>query len=153
MRYFLALGAVLVSVTALHAALPDEMLPDPALEARARSISKELRCVVCQNQSIDDSSAPLARDLRLIVREQLVAGKSDQDVKAYLVKRYGTFVLLKPPINTATLALWFGPLLLALLGGWSVSRYFLSRKPQTATPAADLSADEQERARKLLDQL
>jgi len=91
---------------------PSEMLADPALEARAEVLSKELRCVVCQNQSIDASNAPLARDMRLLVRERIAAGDSDAQAKAYLVERYGNFVLLKPPFQPNTLLLWFGPLLI-----------------------------------------
>jgi cytochrome c-type biogenesis protein CcmH len=89
---------------------PDEMLADPVLEARAIEISKELRCVVCQNQTIDGSNAPLARDMRLLVRERLVAGDTDAQAKQYLVARYGNFVLLKPPFQKDTLILWLGPL-------------------------------------------
>jgi len=88
---------------------PDEVMTDPALEARARGLSKELRCMVCQNQSIDDSDAPLARDLRLLVRERLKGGESDQQVLDFLVARYGDFVLLKPPFNWHTALLWLGP--------------------------------------------
>lgn len=96
---------------------PDEMLQDPALEARAETLSKELRCVVCQNQSIDASSAPLARDMRLLVRERIAAGDTDAEAKAYLVERYGNFVLLKPPFQADTLLLWFGPLLILVVAG------------------------------------
>jgi len=94
---------------------PDEMLADPGLEARAAALSKELRCVVCQNQSIDASNAPLARDMRLLVRERIAAGDSDAQAKAYLVERYGNFVLLKPPLQPNTLLLWFGPLLILVV--------------------------------------
>lgn len=96
------------------AVLPSEMLTDPALEARARAISQELRCLVCQNQSIDDSDADLAHDLRVLVRTRLQAGDSDAQVRAYVVKRYGDYVLLNPPLKTATLILWLGPLLMVL---------------------------------------
>ncbi len=95
---------------------PDEMLADPALEARARALGKQLRCLVCQNQSIDDSDAPLARDLRRIVRERLLTGEDEAAIKAYLVDRYGSFVLLEPPFAPATLLLWLGPLLVFLAG-------------------------------------
>jgi cytochrome c-type biogenesis protein CcmH len=88
---------------------PDEMLSDPRLEQRAQHVSKELRCVVCQNQNIDDSAAPLARDMRLLVRERLTAGDTDEQAKAYLVARYGNYVLLKPPFQPNTWLLWFGP--------------------------------------------
>ncbi len=96
-------------VGAAWAVQPDEVLSDPALEARARALSKELRCMVCQNQSIDDSAAPLARDLRLLVRERVTDGDSDQQVLDFLVARYGEFVLLKPRLNWHTLLLWLGP--------------------------------------------
>jgi cytochrome c-type biogenesis protein CcmH len=95
---------------------PDEVLPDPVLEARARTLSKELRCMVCQNQSIDDSNAPLAKDLRILVRERLVAGDTDQQVLDFLVARYGEFVLLKPRLSWHTAILWLGPPAL-LFGG------------------------------------
>src|SRR5262249_49804138 len=102
--------------TPARAVEPSEMLKDPALEARARAISRDLRCLVCQNQSIDDSNADLAHDLRLIVRERLTAGDSDQQVKEYLVARYGDYVLLEPPLKAKTLVLWFAPALLLVLG-------------------------------------
>jgi cytochrome c-type biogenesis protein CcmH len=108
---------------------PDEVLSDPKLEARARSISAELRCLVCQNQSIDDSDAPLARDLRLLVREQLKTGASDSEIRSFLVARYGEFVLLRPSFNAHTLLLWLGPLAVLLAGGavvWANAR----RKPR-----------------------
>jgi cytochrome c-type biogenesis protein CcmH len=98
---------------------PDEMLDDPALEQRARNLSQELRCVVCQNQSIDDSDADLAKDLRVIVREQLLAGQSEAQIKSYLVDRYGEFILFRPKFSVHTLMLWIGPfvVLFLLLGG------------------------------------
>src|SRR6202163_2907351 len=106
----------LVGAAPLHAVQVDEILPDPALETRARAISHDLRCMVCQNQSIDDSEAPLARDLRLLVRERIAAGDSDNQVMDFLVARYGEFVLLKPRVNRHTLVLWLlAPL--ALAGG------------------------------------
>ncbi|OYU15343.1 MAG: cytochrome C biogenesis protein CcmH [Alphaproteobacteria bacterium PA4] len=138
-----ALLALMLLTAPALAVQPDEMLKDPALEARARAISAELRCVVCQNQSIDDSDAPLARDLRIVVREQLTLGKSDQDTMAYIVQRYGNFVLLKPPVEPATWALWAGPFLvlggggLALLG-WSRRRKPADVAPLTAAEAAEL---------------
>jgi cytochrome c-type biogenesis protein CcmH len=110
----LACAALSAPVAAL-AVEPDEMLADPALEARAQAVTRQLRCVVCQNQSIDDSAAPLARDMRLMVRERLVAGDTDEQAKAYLVSRYGDFVLLKPPFQPNTWALWLGPVLILLL--------------------------------------
>lgn len=103
---------------------PDEKLDDPILEERARVISRDLRCVVCQNQSIDDSSAPLARDLRLIIRERLLAGDDNEQVVAFVVDRYGDFVLLKPPFQGETYLLWFGPALILLGGGALVIYYY-----------------------------
>lgn len=94
---------------------PDEILPDRAMETRARALSAELRCLVCQNQSIDDSNAPLARDLRLLVRERLKAGDSDAAVRTFVVARYGEYVLLRPPMNAGTLMLWLGPPVMLLL--------------------------------------
>ena len=112
------------------------MLKDPALEARARAISRELRCLVCQNQSIDDSGADLAHDLRVIVRERLTAGDSDDQVKAYLVARYGDYVLLDPPFKATTLLLWLGPAALLLLGAGGVY-VVLRRGPAEAPPPLD----------------
>jgi len=100
-----------------HAVEPGEILSDPILETRARDVSAGLRCLVCQNQSIDDSAAPLARDLRLIVREHLKAGDTDAEIRDYLVQRYGDFVLLKPPLGLSTLLLWGTPVLVVLFGG------------------------------------
>ncbi|MEK9753745.1 MAG: cytochrome c-type biogenesis protein [Rhodospirillaceae bacterium] len=120
-RWLLALALFVAIAAPAGAVDPHEKLADPALEARARDISKGLRCVVCQNQSIDDSDATLARDLRLLVRERLTAGDSDNQVVDYVVSRYGDFVLLKPPFKAATLALWAGPaviVLFALLGAF-----------------------------------
>lgn len=117
------------------------MLADPKLEARARAISQELRCVVCQNQSIDDSDAPLARDLRVIVREQLSAGRSDAETIDYVVARYGNFVLLKPPVAPATWALWAGPFVL-LAGGGAALALWLRRRGGAPADAAPLTADE-----------
>jgi len=121
---------------------PDEVLSDPALELRAREISRNLRCVVCQNQSIDDSDAPLARDLRLLVRERLKAGDSDGQVYGFLVARYGDFVLLRPPVKPATWLLWFGPAIVLVLGGIALVIWFRRRK----IVAEPLPISEQERA-------
>jgi cytochrome c-type biogenesis protein CcmH len=106
-RVVLALAFVAAMATATHAVQPDEIMSDPVKEARARDLSRELRCMVCQNQSIDDSEAPLARDLRLLVRERIAAGDSDAQVMDFLVARYGEFVLLKPRLNSHTWLLWF----------------------------------------------
>jgi len=135
--------ALLLSGTAL-AVEPSEMLKDPALEARARAISRELRCLVCQNQSIDDSNADLAHDLRMIVRERLSAGDSDAQVKAYLVARYGDFVLLDPPFEAKTLILWLGPALVLLLGAGGIYAA-LRRRPAAAAPETPLSEAERQR--------
>ncbi|MGE5272089.1 MAG: cytochrome c-type biogenesis protein CcmH, partial [Thiohalocapsa sp.] len=102
---------IVLSTHPAHAVRPDEMLADPRLEARAREIGQELRCLVCRNQSIDDSDADLAHDLRVLVRQRLTQGDSNQEVIAYIRSRYGDFVLLRPPFNTATLLLWGGPAL------------------------------------------
>lgn len=115
MRLVLVVFGLLIPAAPSGAVDPREMLSDPLLEIRARDISKGLRCVVCQNQSIDDSDAALARDLRVLVRDRLVAGDSDHDVVEYVVSRYGDFVLLKPPFKLATAVLWGGPVLFALL--------------------------------------
>ncbi len=147
----LALLALALSFAApARAVQPDEILKDPVLEARARSLSAGLRCLVCQNQSIDDSDAPLARDLRLIVRERLVAGDSDAGVKAYVTARYGEFVLLSPPFNTGTVLLWLGPFAVLALGGVLVWR----QRRVAALPAAaqDLSDQERDQLRALMDQ-
>jgi cytochrome c-type biogenesis protein CcmH len=111
---------------------PDEILADPALEQRARGLAKQLRCLVCQNQSIDESDAELAHDLRALVREQLQAGASDQEILAFLTARYGDFVLLRPPVQPATWGLWFGPLALLLVAGGGVVVYLRRRGPRDA---------------------
>lgn len=123
---------------------PDEMLADPALEARARAISANLRCMVCQNQNIDDSNAELAKDLRVLVRERLKDGDTDAEVYDYLVSRYGEFVLLRPRIETSTLILWGTPVALILIGGTVLLAAALSRRQKPAGPAP-LTAEEQAR--------
>jgi cytochrome c-type biogenesis protein CcmH len=120
-----------------HAVLPDEVMSDPAKEARARNLSRELRCMVCQNQSIDDSEAPLARDIRLLVRERIAAGDSDGQVIDFLVARYGEFVLLKPRFERQTLLLWLVPPLLLIGGGlglWLHIRRRVGSEPAAAPP-------------------
>ena len=114
------------------AVLPDEQLKDPKLEARARVIGSELRCVVCQNQTIDDSDADLARDLRILLRQRLIAGDSDRQAIDFIVKRYGNFVLMKPPLNDETWLLWLGPALLLAIGGVSVAIYWRGRTTSLA---------------------
>ena len=116
MKAIFTIVAILFFPLAALAVDPGEILKDPDLEKRARSISKGLRCVVCQNQSIDDSDAQLARDLRILVRNRIVAGDSDTAVIDYVVSRYGDFVLLKPPVKGLTLVLWFGPIFITLAG-------------------------------------
>ena len=130
---------------------PDEQMADPAMEARAHKLSRDLRCVVCQNQSIDDSDADLARDLRVIVRERLVAGDSDAEVRAYLVARYGDFVRYRPPVKPITWLLWGGPFLLLFIG-IALLVNFLRQRTRTVT-SAELSAEEQRRAQQLIDGL
>jgi len=133
------------------AVLPDEKLSDPAMEARAREISKELRCLVCQNQSIDDSNADLARDLRVLVRERLVAGDSDDQVLAYIHDRYGDFVLLRPPVTGYTALLWGGPFALLILAGTGTALYLRQRRRDAdGTPAPALTAEEEARLQALL---
>jgi cytochrome c-type biogenesis protein CcmH len=130
---------------------PDEILPDAALEARARSISAGLRCLVCQNQSIDDSNAPLARDLRLLVRERLKAGDSDAQVMRFVEDRYGEFVLLRPPLSWRTILLWLAPLVALLAAVWTTVRAWRRRQPlSSAAGVAPLSADEEDRLRAIL---
>ena len=138
---------------AAYAVQPDEIMSDPAKEARARDLSRELRCMVCQNQSIDDSDAPLARDLRLLVRERIATGDSDSQVIDFLVARYGEFVLLKPRFTPHTLLLWLLPPL-ALIGG-GLALWFYSRRRSNAGGAADpallhLTAEEEARLERLL---
>ncbi|MEM8849854.1 MAG: cytochrome c-type biogenesis protein [Pseudomonadota bacterium] len=128
---------------------PDEVLDDPVLEQRARDLSGGIRCLVCRNESIDESNADLARDLRLLVRERLVAGDSDQDVLDYLVDRYGEYVLLNPPASGSTLILWGAPLALLLLGG-AVAVNHVSKQRKVARPAT-LSDEEEARVKALLD--
>ena len=146
----LALAINLLAATPGIAVQPGEMLSDPALEARARDISRNLRCLVCQNQSIDDSDADLARDLRVLVRERLKVGDGDKQVVAYIVDRYGDFVLLDPPFKAATLVLWLGPAAIALAGIGAVLLYFLrQRRRLSATPNL-LSEEERKRLEALL---
>ena len=123
-RALLIAFLLIVGATTAFGVLPDEMLKDSALELRAREISQGLRCLVCQNQAIDDSNAPLAKDLRMIVRERLTAGDNDAQVFDYIVKRYGNYVLLKPPFQADTLLLWGLPFFLMLLGLFTAWRYF-----------------------------
>jgi cytochrome c-type biogenesis protein CcmH len=143
--------AVLASAPAF-AVQPDEIMADPAKEARARELSRELRCMVCQNQSIDDSEAPLARDLRLLVRERIAVGDSDQQVIDFLVARYGEFVLLKPRFNLHTLLLWLVPPLVLVGGGLALWRFSRRRAASGAGggPSAKLTPEEEARLAQLM---
>ncbi len=141
MRRFIAtlfVGLSLASAT--FAVEPDEILPDPVMEERAREISRQLRCVVCQNQDIDSSNAGVARDLRLLVRERLVAGDSNAEVIAYVRARYGDYVLMSPPLNGATFALWAAPFVLVLL---SVGAFFVVVRRRPSQQPAGLDEVEQ----------
>ena len=127
---------------------PSERLADPALEARARALSGELRCLVCQNESIDQSAAPLAHDLRVLLRERIAAGDSDAQAVKYITDRYGDFVLLKPPVEPATYVLWFGPILVLLLAAAGSLVYL--RRRRTADAVAPLTEAEKQRLANLL---
>lgn len=145
----LLVAALLLLSAPAGAVDPDEILADPALEARARAISRDLRCLVCQNESIDESHAELARDLRLLVRERLKAGDSDQAVIAYIVSRYGEFVLLDPPFKAATSALWLGPLVIA---GSAIAALIVFYRRRSGRPEpAPLSEADERRLAELID--
>ena len=152
-RIWFAIVALMLLASTAHAVQPDEIMPDPVKEARARELSRELRCMVCQNQSIDDSDAPLARDLRLLVRERIAAGDTNSQVLDFLVARYGEFVLLKPRFSLHTLLLWLLPPLAVIGGGLAL--WFYTRRRTTSGAAADpallhLSAEEEARLERLL---
>ncbi len=145
MRMRIAASLLALSLaTSAHAVQPDEVLKDPSQEARARALSLELRCLVCQNQSIDDSNAPLARDLRLLVRERIVAGDDDTAIRRFLVERYGDFVLLKPPFDSRTVLLWIGPFL--VLGAGAAAVFAAARKRRAVALSAPPLTDEERRA-------
>ncbi|MER8882774.1 cytochrome c-type biogenesis protein CcmH [Mesorhizobium sp. M0074] len=143
----LVLLLALLFAGAVQAVKPDEVLADPALEARARALSEGLRCMVCQNQSIDESDADLARDLRILVRQRLVAGDTDRQVMDYVVSRYGEFVLLKPRFNLRNVLLWGTPVLLLLVGGTFI---LLAARSRHSTVTAALTAEEQAALDKML---
>jgi cytochrome c-type biogenesis protein CcmH len=151
MRSFALLLLLLLALPA-GAVEPDEKLADPALEQRARDISQGVRCLVCQNQDIDSSNAELAKDLRVIIRERLVEGDSDQEIEDFLVARYGDFVLLKPPFKPSTYLLWIGPFLLLLLGGVGVAFYLRREAAGSAKESgpAPLSESEKEKLARIL---
>lgn len=149
-QWISALPVLIALATPVLAVQPDEILQDPVLEARARGLSAHLRCMVCQNQSIDDSNADLARDLRVLVRERLVAGDTDDQVMDYVVSRYGEFVLLRPAFNWRNAALWATPVILLVLGG-----AFAFARRRTATPASSddaLTPEERNRLQAILNQ-
>ena len=151
MRLLGALMALMLAVGTVYAVEPSEVLKDPALEKRARVIGKQLRCLVCQNQSIDDSDADLARQLRGVVRDRLKAGDSNEQIIAFVVSRYGDFVLLRPPVKASTYALWFGPFIILLIAGFGVVVFLRRRRPERATAAAKpLDVGEKERLDALL---
>jgi cytochrome c-type biogenesis protein CcmH len=145
----LFLAMALLAALPTHAVEPDEVLQDPALEARAREISEGLRCLVCQNQSIDDSGAPLAKDLRLLVRERLKAGDSNQQIVDFIVARYGEFVLLKPRFETNTLVLWLATPAVFLAALLIVALAFRRRRAEAQNPVP-LSVAEKHRLKRLL---
>jgi cytochrome c-type biogenesis protein CcmH len=148
-----AIVALLIAAAPSWAVMPDEVLRDPLLEARARTLSQELRCVVCQNQSIDDSNAPLAHDLRVLLRDRIASGDSDQQALDFIVQRYGNFVLLKPPIQLNTFLLWIGPLLILLLASVAFGRYVRRSESngRTEEPSLPLSDRELERIEAILN--
>ncbi|MBY6005958.1 cytochrome c-type biogenesis protein CcmH [Salipiger bermudensis] len=149
MRFVLTLGFVLIASIA-QAVQPDEILDDPALEARAREISQGLRCLVCQNENIDDSNASLARDLRLLVRERIMVGESNEEVVDYIVDRYGEFVLLKPTTGGWNWLLWAAGPLLFLFAMATGALYIRGRSRATASTEAGLSAEEKARLEQIL---
>ena len=149
-RMIMAMTLLMGSMAPSFAVNPNEVLADPALETRARAISAELRCLVCQNQSIDNSDADLAKDLRVLVREHLKAGETDAQIYDFLVARYGEFVLLKPRLQERTLLLWFAPLVLLALG--ALILYFQFRKINISRVLPELSDSEKERLAKLVSE-
>jgi cytochrome c-type biogenesis protein CcmH len=150
-RAAIVLFAALVLAGPVRAVLPGEQLADPKLEARARAIGAQLRCLVCQNQSIDDSDAALASDLRVILRERLKAGDTDRQAIDYIVQRYGHYVLLKPPFEAQTLLLWLGPSLVLAVGGVWIAVLARQRRPGAPEPVAPLSPEEREALRRRLE--
>ncbi|HUN48017.1 MAG TPA: cytochrome c-type biogenesis protein [Stellaceae bacterium] len=148
----LLLALLLLGLTgaAALAVEPGERLADPALEARARALSGGFRCLVCQNQSIDDSNADLAHDLRVLIRQRIAAGDSDAQVRQFLVSRYGDFILLEPPVKPATYLLWAAPFAVLLLGAGAAAVYFRRRRGALPESAAPLSPEEQRRLEQLL---
>ncbi len=151
MKAFRTLAVAVAAVACMAAASdPSERLPDPAQEARARDLFKEVRCLVCQNESIDDSEAALAHDLRLLVRDQVKQGRSDAEIRAFLTQRYGEFVLLKPPFSAGNAVLWLTPLAVLLAGGGLMIALLRRRRSPEAAPET-LSAEEEARLKGLLE--
>jgi cytochrome c-type biogenesis protein CcmH len=148
-RRILLAAAVMLLVSPAGAVEPSEMLKNPTLEARARAVSRELRCLVCQNESIDESNADLAHDLRVLLRQRIAAGDTDRQAMDFIVRRYGDFVLLKPPVEPATYLLWFGPVLLLIAGG-SGAVIFVRRRNAAAREPAPLTQQERQRLDALL---
>lgn len=147
-RILILAGLLVAAPFAAKAVQPDEIMADPRLEARARALSAELRCMVCQNESIDESQADLARDLRVLVRERLKAGDSDEEIRAFLVSRYGDFILLKPPFKLETLLLWGAPFVVLVAGGIAI---FLAQRRQRSLAQADsLTGSEQAKLDEIL---
>jgi len=148
----IAILALALLASPAFAVEPDEVLSDPVLEGRAREISTNVRCVVCQNEPIDSSNAGVARDLRLLIRERLVAGDTDQEVYDFLVVRYGDFVLFKPPFKPSTYALWLGPFAILFIGGVAVAVSLVRRPRKPATKILKLNAEEETALAKLMEQ-
>jgi len=150
MRIAFLLIVLLTALPATAAIEPGERLADPTLEARARTLFKEIRCLVCQSESIDTSNAELARDLRILVRERLKAGDTDEEVLEYLVARYGDYVLLRPPMKLKTVLLWFGPFIALFLGAGAVLYFVRRERDNPDRAAAPLSAEERARLAQLV---
>ena len=148
MRTLIAILGLLLTLSPAFALSPDELLEDPAMESRARAISAQLRCLVCQNQSIDDSDAPLARDLRTLVREQLTAGKSDGEIMDFVVARYGEYVLLRPRLTAGTLLLWGTPFAVLLIAGGAL---LMRRRRLEAAPETPLSEAERQALQRAIE--
>lgn len=150
MRHLLTIVLCLMCLSAPSLAVqPDEVLDDPALEARARALSQDLRCVVCQNENIDSSNAPLARDLRIVVRERLLAGDSDDEVLDYVVARYGEFVLFRPRFEGRNIVLWLTPLLAVVLGAGLLFAFF--RSSSASSKVKPLTAEEQAKLKSIME--
>ncbi len=148
MRFWISFFILICLAPSANAVEPSEMLQDPALEARAREVSKHLRCVQCQNETIDESDAQIARDMRILVRQKITAGDSNEEILDYMVSRYGDYVLLRPRFQTNTLILWLGPFAVLLMGGWIVARRM--RTAVNTASVAPLSEDERAAIRDLM---